>query len=140
MGIMRKEVPLAGFAAAVRNWPGTLVALQRQPLADELGELARLCGRAIADFTADNDSLEDMLAIVSELDEYVAVSNTNVHLRAAVGLSTLVLVPSPPDWRWMASGERAPWFPDCPLFRQQSDASWDAALTALTVMLHKKVR
>ena len=140
MGIMRKEVPLSGFAAAVRNWPGTLVALQRQPLADEVADLAHLCGRAIADFTADNDSLEDMLAIVSALDEYVAVSNTNVHLRAGVGLSTFVLVPSPPDWRWMASGDRAPWLPDCPLFRQQSDASWDAALTALTVMLHKKAR
>ena len=140
MGIMRKEVPLSGFAATVRDWPGTLVALQRQPLADEVAELTRLCGRPIADFTKDNDSLEDMLAIVSALDEYVAVSNTNVHLRAAVGLSTSVLVPSPPDWRWMASGERAPWFPDCPLFRQQSDASWDAALTGLTAMLHKKAR
>jgi tetratricopeptide (TPR) repeat protein len=138
MGIMRKEVPLAGFAAAVRDWPGTLIALQRQPFADEISTLAGLCGRAIADFTQDNDSLEDMLAIVSELDAYVAVSNTNVHLRAAVGQSTVVLVPSPPDWRWMASGDRAPWFPDCPLFRQQSDASWDAALTGLTAMLHKK--
>ena len=138
MGIMRKEVPLSGFAAAVRDWPGTLIALQRQPFADEVGELTRLCGRTIADFTADNDSLEDMLAIVSALNDYVAVSNTNVHLRAAVGLSTFVLVPSPPDWRWMASGDHAPWFPDCPLFRQQSDASWYAALTALTAMLHKK--
>lgn len=140
MGIMRKEAPLDGFAAAVRDWPGTLVALQRQPFADEVAELTRLCGRSIADFTADNDSLEDMLAIVSALQSYVAVSNTNVHLRAALGLPTFVLVPSPPDWRWMASGDRAPWFPDCPLFRQRSDASWDAALTALTEVLHKKDR
>jgi hypothetical protein len=140
MGIMRKEVPLPGFAAAVRDWPGTLVALQRQPFADEITTLAGLCGRAIADFTKDNESLEDMLAIVTELNAYVAVSNTNVHLRAAAGLSTVVLVPSPPDWRWMAAGDRSPWFPDCPLFRQGSDASWDAALTGLTAMLHKKNR
>lgn len=136
MGIMRKEVPLVGFATAVRGWPGTLIALQRQPLEGEIAELSRLCGRPLADFTADNDSLEDMLAIVSLLESYVAVSNTNVHLRSALGLPTLILVPRPPDWRWMASGECSPWFPDCPLFRQASDASWESALDGLTAMLN----
>jgi tetratricopeptide (TPR) repeat protein len=138
MGIMRKEVPLAGFAAAIRDWPGTLVALQRQPFDGEISELSHLCGRSIADFTADNNSLEDMLAIVSMLESYVAVSNTNVHLRSAVELPTIVLVPRPPDWRWMESAERSPWFPDCPLFRQASDASWNSALDGLTAMLNKK--
>ena len=80
-------------------------------------------------------SLEDMLAIMSELSAYVAVSNTNVHLRAAVGLPTHVLVPRPPDWRWMEAGERSPWFPDCPLYRQQHDASWDQALAMLEAAL-----
>lgn len=138
MGIMRKEVPPAGFAGVVRDWPGTLVALQRQPADGEVGGLSRLCGRPLADFTADNDSLEDMLAIVSQLESYVAVSNTNVHLRAGIGLPTIILVPRPPDWRWMASGERSPWFPDCPLFRQESDASWESALVMLAAALNKK--
>jgi tetratricopeptide (TPR) repeat protein len=131
LGILHKEVPLAALASVIRNRPGTLVALQRGPAAGEVADLARMSGRPVADFTADNESLEDMLAIVSEVEAYVAVSNTNVHLRAAVSLPTHVLVARPPDWRWMDAGERSPWFPDCPLYRQQSDSSWDDALAAL---------
>lgn len=135
LGILHKEVPLAALAGVLRSWPGTLVALQRKPFSGEVSDLARMSEKPVADFSADNDSLEDMLAIVSEVETYVAVSNTNVHLRAAVGLPTHALIPRPPDWRWMNAGERSPWFPDCPLFRQQGDASWVEALAALSAAL-----
>lgn len=51
-----------------------------------------------------NDDLEQMLALPSMIDDYIGVSNTNMHLCAAVGRSARVPVPSPAEWRWMAAG------------------------------------
>ena len=89
-------------------------------------------GRKAHDLTALNDDLEDMLAALSLLDEYVAVSNTNVHLRAGAGRTSRVLVPNPPEWRWMAAGDESPWFPGCRVYRQKLSGDWEEAFAALT--------
>ena len=67
-----------------------------------------------------------MLALLSLMDEYVTVSNTNVHLRAGTGRT----VPNPPEYRWMAEGTESPWFPGCGVYRQKVDGAWDEALAA----------
>ena len=74
-----------------------------------------------------------MTALLAVLDDYVGVSNTNMHLRAGIGLPAKVLVPYPPEFRWMAAGERSPWFPGRGVFRQRADRSWDDALARLAV-------
>ncbi len=87
------------------------------------------------DLTALNDDLEDMLALLALVDEYVTVSNTNVHscicVRAGAGRTSRVLVPNPPEYRWMAEGTESPWFPGCRVYRQKVCGSWAAALAAL---------
>jgi hypothetical protein len=65
------------------------------------------------------------------LDDYVAVSNTNVHLRQSLGLPSRVLLPMPPDWRWMHAGAESPWFPGTRIYRQAADGTWDEALGGL---------
>jgi hypothetical protein len=109
----------------------TLVALQRNPEAGEIAAMAGAAGRPVLDLSAVNDDLEDMLALVGLLDEYVAVSNTNVHLRMARARRSRVLVPHPPDFRWMAEGPESPWFPGSAVYRQTRDGGWDRALAAL---------
>ncbi|MDH3435828.1 MAG: glycosyltransferase, partial [Betaproteobacteria bacterium] len=64
-------------------------------------------------------------------DEYVGVSNTNMHLRAAAGRTARVLLPCPAEWRWMAAGASSPWFPGFSLYRQSPDGDWSAALAKL---------
>ena len=65
------------------------------------------------------------------IDDYVCVSNTNVHLRAAQGRICRVLVPNPSPFRWMGSGDESPWFPGTRVYRQGADGDWSAALAAL---------
>lgn len=125
-----KEVPIPQLAQALRAWPGTLIALQRLPVGGELDALQSALGRPVADFTAVNEDLEHMLALLSLIDEYVGVSNTNVHLRALVNRPTRVLVPCPAEWRWMAAGA-SPWFRGSGVYRQTPDSRWDDALDAL---------
>jgi len=63
------------------------------------------------------------------------VSNTNMHLRAALGRTARVLVPLPPEGRWGSSGEVSPWFPGFAVYRDT--AGWDAALERLRADLAK---
>jgi hypothetical protein len=128
---LSKEVPLQPLGATLRPVNGTLIALQRQPAAGEIDALAAACGRPVADLTALNESLEDMLALLELLDDYVGVSNTNMHLRAAAGRNARVLVPSPAEWRWMNRGDHSPWFPQFRIYRQSLDGDWTPALTQL---------
>jgi len=129
--LLDKEAPLAGIARAMRATTGTLVALQRNPNPGEIDAFADAAGRQIHDLTDLNETLEDMLALVGLLDDYICVSNSNVHLRAATGRPCRVLVPSPPEFRWMAAGDESPWFPGTRVYRQHADGDWDQALAAL---------
>ena len=135
---LRKELPLEALAAALRGTDGTIVAVQREPAPGESAAFADALGRPVADMSAINDDLETMLAVCAALDDLVCVSNTNVHLRAAVGRTSRVLVPSPPEFRWMAEGRESPWFPGTRVYRQAPDGGWDAALAALAADLAAK--
>lgn len=118
-----KEVPLDVLADAVRDMPGTVVSLQREPRADETDALAKLLGRPVHDLSAINRDLEDALAFMTVVDELVGVSNTNVHLRAGAGKPSRVFVPFPYEWRWMAAGA-SPWFPGTCVNRQGPSGTW----------------
>ncbi len=126
-----KEIGLQPLAAALRQFPGTFIALQRNPAPGELGALADALGRRVHDFTSLNEDLEGMLALLALIDEYVGVSNTNMHLRAGVGKAVRVLVPCPADWRWLHAGRSSPWFPGSAIYRQSPRGDWNAALAEL---------
>lgn len=129
--LLSKQVPLDSVARALKGMPGTFVALQRLPRDGELARFAAALGAPLHDLTALNDDLEAMLALVGLLDDYVCVSNTNVHLRAAQNKACRVLVPHPPEFRWMVGRAASPWFPDMRLYRQQPDGDWRPALASL---------
>ena len=129
--LLSKMVDIAALGRALRNQHGTLIAIQRMPAAGELETLAQACGRELADFTDLNNTLEDMLALLQLVDDYVGVSNTNMHLRAATGRAARVLVPNPAEWRWMQNGHESPWFPGFRLYRQSPDGDWSRTLQML---------
>jgi len=127
-----KNAPLDGIGKALKNASATIIDVQRLPASDEQNQLAHILGRDVADFSFINDDLEQTLAIMSLLDDYVGVSNTNMHLRAAAGKSARVLVTHPGEYRWLIDGDRSPWFPDFDLYRQKPDSSWQSAFAKLT--------
>ena len=94
-----------------------------------------MLGRPAHDLSTLNEDLEQILALLSLIDEYVGVSNTNMHLRAGAGKTARVLVPAPPEWRWMAEGNESPWFPGFGVYRQRYDGSWDEAFDMLATDL-----
>jgi Flp pilus assembly protein TadD len=128
---LSKEVDIAALASCARAWRGTVLVLQRLP---ERGEIAAFCealGRRAHDLSSANDDLVEMAALVSLIDEYVAVSNTNVHLRAGLGKTARLLVPFPAEFRWMNAGEESPWFPGFRIYREPPGRDWRPVMNAL---------
>jgi tetratricopeptide (TPR) repeat protein len=129
--VLFKSVDPQMLAAALVSVPGTVIALQRNPKPGELERASEALGRPVHDLTAINEDLEAMLALLSALEEYIGVSNTNMHLRAAACRTGRVLVQAPAEWRWMQSGKTSPWFPGFSIYRQSLNADWTRALSAL---------
>lgn len=130
-----KEISPAMLGSVARDWPGTVVMLQRVPRAEDVASFSKALGRPFLDWSRVNDDLADALAGLSLLDEYVGVSNTNMHLLAGIGRTARVLVPYPADWRWLAKGEESPWFPGFRIYRQARNLDWEPALQALAESL-----
>jgi tetratricopeptide (TPR) repeat protein len=133
-----KQLPVGALATALAGIPGTVVSLQRNPRPHESAEAQELFGSRLVDCSSVNNDLADMLALLCVLDEYIGVSNTNTHFRAALGKPAHVLVPQPPEWRWGHAGERSAWFPDMPIYRQALDGDWTAAVTAVSAALSRR--
>jgi len=130
--VLYKEIGITQFASALQEARGTFIAVQRTPQAGEIDSLSNALGRHVHDFSDLNEDLEGMLALMALLDDYIGVSNTNTHLRASVGKIARVLVPNPPDWRWMMNNAPAsPWFPGFPIYRQSLQGDWQPALDKL---------
>jgi tetratricopeptide (TPR) repeat protein len=134
--LLSKEVAPALLAAALAALPYRWVSIQRRPGEGETAEMERALGAPLLDFSAANEDLEDILALMSLLDEYVGVSSTNVHLRAGVGRGGRVLVPFPADWRWQAA-RASPWFPGFATYREDREAGWGGALAELRAGLER---
>ena len=128
---LAKRMELGDLGASLAGIRATWISVQRLPAPGEADAFARASGAPLHDASAMNDDLEEALALVSVLDDYVGVSNTNTHLRASAGRGGRVLIVWPPEWRWLAEGERSPWFGSMRLYRQARDGDWSAALAAL---------
>ena len=128
---LRKVVPVKDFARAVSAWPGSFVSLQREPYPEEMSVMQQTLLRPMLDLSDLNDDLPAMLAALSCLDDYAAVSNTNVHLRAGLGLGGRILLPAR-EFRWMSQGDQSPWFPGWKIYRKQDQDGWVPPMRELT--------
>src|SRR5687767_13513517 len=106
-----KEIAPATLGQRLRGTRATWISVQRLPGVGERESLTAALGATVHDAAFANGDLEEMLALISVVDDYIGVSNTNTHLRAGTGGPMKVLVPHPPEWRWGLKGERSPWFP-----------------------------
>ncbi|MDH5259089.1 MAG: tetratricopeptide repeat protein, partial [Gammaproteobacteria bacterium] len=129
--ILSKIIPMSCVEKVTMPLKGTIVILQRNPDKSELEELKRFVKQPVLDLSQYNDSLDDMLALLSQIDSYIGVSNTNMHLFSALGKTADVFVPFPPEWRWMTEGSSSPWFPGFGIYRQLVDGDWQRSVDEL---------
>ena len=127
-----KDIPPELLGRALRPFDARAIVLQRLPTPQDVRLFSEALGRDALDLSAANDDLRDALALLSLVDEYVGVSNTNMHLGAGIeGFKARVLVLSPPEWRWGLEGSSSPWFPGFVLYRAAVGKDWNSALNQL---------
>jgi Tfp pilus assembly protein PilF len=125
-----RSIPAAEWAPVLSRARASFVSLQYGAVEDELDALRALPGRptvrhfpeAIADYA-------ETAALVTALDLVVSVQTAVVHLAGALGRPTWVLVSAAPEWRYMAGGERMPWYDSVRLLRQQHLRDWAPVMT-----------
>ncbi len=136
---LQKEVPLPALLDLLAPLAVDVVVLQRNPEPHEMAQIhARLGALRVLDASGFDQDLNELLALLSLLDGLVGVSNTNVHLMAALGKGGDVLVPSPAEFRWQEMGATSPWFAGFRVWRQNPNGDWAVVLTALQAALQAK--
>ncbi|HEX4053075.1 MAG TPA: tetratricopeptide repeat-containing glycosyltransferase family protein [Tepidisphaeraceae bacterium] len=78
-----------------------------------------------------SDLLKDFAetaALLANLDLIISVDTAVAHLAGAMGKPVWLLLPFPPDWRWMLDRPDSPWYPTMKLFRQQTRGDWDGVI------------
>ncbi|MDX2223508.1 MAG: tetratricopeptide repeat protein [Rhodospirillaceae bacterium] len=125
---------VAHFLQLMDRVSADFVSLQIGPRAADLARGApdRLIFRAdgrVEDFM-------DTAALIGELDLVVGVDTAVLHLAAAMGKPTWILLPFMPDYRWLLNSSESPWYRAVRLFRQREKGEWsqvfDDVSTALT--------
>lgn len=130
---LAKAIPSNELGESLKDVDVQWVSLQRNVTQHELDDFAAALNTQLIDAAGESDELDDMLALLSLLDGNVGVSNTNMHLRAALGLGSDVLVQAPGgDWRWGIDGSQSSWFEKSTVYRQSYAGEWHDALSELS--------
>jgi len=118
-----------------------LVNVQYDYDPNEIRDAEIKCERKIWnwDFFDPKYDIENLAGLVANLDAVVSVDNTTVHLAGALGVSTIVLLPVDPDFRWGLSNETSPFYPSVSCIRQKSFDSWDV-LEEIDITLHRLLK
>jgi hypothetical protein len=120
-----RSIPLAKLQALWAGDGARFVSLQRDLRGSDAEILAASpvlhLGGELADF-------DDTAAVLSLCDLVVAVDTSVVHLAAAMGRPTWVLLPFSSDWRWTAAADSNPWYPAVRHFRQPLPGDWNSVV------------
>ena len=128
---LEKLIPLLATPGA------RFVSLQYTDCRDELDRLRARHGITLTHWQEAIDDYDETAALVGALDLVISVQTAVVHLAGALGRPAWVCVSSMPEWRYMADGERMPWYPSVRLFRQRVPRDWDTVIAQVATALRE---
>lgn len=132
-----KFVPLKGLLETLHHIPGTFFDLTRVADEEDQEIIEQYFPSTIVKTGDLCDNLESSLCLMSMLDDYIGVSNTNMHLLASIDKGARVLMTSLPEYRWGTSG-CSPWFKDFTVYRQEIGGDWASAFSTLRADMIEK--
>ncbi len=89
----------------------------------------------VIDLDAEIDDFADTAAAIANLDVVITVDTSVAHLAGAMNKPVWVVLPYAPDFRWLASGDRSPWYASMRLFRQPKNGDWESVFEHLKIAL-----
>jgi len=122
-----RSIALEHWAPLLREC-GTAVSLQYGDHRDEIARASDSAGVRLQHWPEVVEDYDDTAALVCALDLVISVCTAIVHLSGALGRPVWVLVPWAPEWRYLAQGDRMPWYPSASLYRQRISGNWEPVL------------
>jgi tetratricopeptide (TPR) repeat protein len=130
-GDQRRQID-AAMLHPLRTVAGvTFVSLQKPPAGAPV---------PMIDLTSELNNFGDTAALVMNLDLVICCDTAVAHLAGALGKPTWLLLPTPPEWRWMQTREDSPWYPTMRLFRQPTPGDWRSVVTRVCGELDEFVK
>lgn len=71
-------------------------------------------------YTNDLHDFTDTAALLATMDIVISVDTSVAHLAGAMHKPLCLLLPSPPDFRWLLARDDSPWYPTATLFRNHA--------------------
>ncbi|MBV9566038.1 MAG: tetratricopeptide repeat protein [Bradyrhizobium sp.] len=121
---LNRSVPLLALAR-LTDVDASFISLQKDL---RPGDRATLDARGIVDLTKDLADFGETAALVSCLDLVITVDTAVAHLAGALGRPTWIMLPHPPDYRWLLGRDDSPWYPSVRLFRQGESRDYAGVL------------
>ncbi|HWA45627.1 MAG TPA: tetratricopeptide repeat protein [Hypericibacter adhaerens] len=111
---------------------------------DHREAIAKLAGEAGIEIHQDPEidqikSLDDFAAQIAALDLVITIDNSTAHMAGALGVPAWVLLPHPPEWRWLLEGSDCLWWPSLRLFRQKAWKDWSGVVQEAAEALARHV-
>lgn len=133
-----RSIDLATLATLFDINGAHLVDLQYGDTRDERSRLQSERGDVLHSWPEVASDLDELAALVGELDLVVSVCTAVIHLAGALGGEVWVLVPAVPEWRYQQQGTRMPWYPSARVFRQRPGEDWTVVMNDVTAALHQR--
>ena len=135
---LRRSLELEELMKTFEGKNVEFVSLQYGDTKEEIKNLFDTTGIAIKtvdqiDTFTDIDKLASLIACC---DEVVTIDNSTVHLAAAIGVRTHLLLPFVCDWRWFAHQHGSLWYRDLNVYKRDEVQSWTDILPQINKALH----
>ena len=85
------------------------------------------------------NDIENIAALIHELDLVITTQNAVAHLSCALGKKTWVLIPTSPRFNWGIKGKKTIWYHSAKVYRQKKIFSWNQVFNEVSNDL-KKIR
>lgn len=132
-----RSIPLKEWEAILKLPNCHFVNLQYGDCEQDLREVREFFDVCIQHWPEAIEDYQETAALISDLDLVVSVCTSLIHLSGALGQQTWVLVPSAPEWRYLANDESLPWYQNVKLFRQQQLWQWQPVIEQAALEITK---
>jgi hypothetical protein len=120
-----RSLPMSHLAALIGGADVEWVSLQLGSRGADIAQLDAPVRRRVLDATPLIEDFGDTAHILARCDMLVTVDTAVAHLAGALGVSTLVMLPYVPDWRWQLARKDTPWYQSVRLVRQPMAGAWE---------------